>query len=209
MNRKLGKYGALLTGISVLVFALSMIFSLIKENSGAFISYLSCMFLAIGYIIFACSVYSINKNDDKKALGLVGVAFGVVYCVLIFIVYYSQCTTISLNPNLSAETLSIIDYSKLGSLFFNYDLLGYGFMALSTFFLSFLVDTTDNKNKILQRLLLVHGIFFPSCFIVPMFPIFNTNTGNVVGIILLEIWCAYFLPICILGYKYFKNNEER
>lgn len=209
MNYKVGKIGALLTGSSILIFALSMIFSLISENNWTFLSYFSCMFLAIGYIIFACSVYSVNKNDDKKALGVVGVTFGVIYCILIFIVYYSQCTTVNLEPNLSAETLSIIDYSKLGSLFFNYDLLGYGFMALSTFFLAFIVDTTNNKNKLLQRLLLIHGIFFPSCFIVPMFPIFNANTGNVVGTILLEIWCAYFLPICILGYKYFQNNKER
>ena len=115
----------------------------------------------------------------------------------------------NLNSSLGNESLSIIDFSKLGSLFFNYDLLGYGIMALSTFFLSFIVDTENNKNKILQKLLLIHGIFFPSCFIVPMFPIFNANTGNVVGTILLEIWCVYFLPICILGYKYFKNNEER
>ena len=207
MNRKIGKYGALLTGISVLVFALSMIFSLISENNWAFVSYFSCMFLGIGYVIFACSIYSLNKNDDKKALGLVGVAFSVVYCVLIFIVYYSQCTTINLNSNLSAETLSIIDYSKLGSLFFNYDLLGYGFMALSTFFLTFIVDTTNNKNKILQRLLLIHGIFFSSCFIVPMFPIFTANTGNLIGTILLESWCVYFLPICVLGYKYFDKNK--
>lgn len=207
MNRKIGKYGALLTGISVLVFALSMIFSLITENSGIFISYFSCMFLAIGYIIFACSLYSINKDNNKKALGISGIAFGIIYAILIFIVYYAQCTIIRLNTNLTNETLSIIDYSKLGSLFFNYDLLGYGFMALSTFFLAFIVDTTNNKNKILQRLLLGHGIFFPSCFIVPMFPIFNTNTGNVAGTILLETWCAYFLPICILGYKYFQDNK--
>lgn len=209
MNYKVGKIGTLLIGFSILIFALSMIFSLISENNWSFFSYFSCMFLAIGYIIFACSIYSVNKNDDKNALGLAGVIFGIIYCVLIFIVYYSQCTTINLNPNLSAETLSIIDYSKLGSLFFNYDLLGYGFMALSTFFLAFIVDTTNNKNKILQRLLLIHGIFFPSCFIVPMFPIFNTNTGNIAGTILLEIWCAYFLPISILGYKYFQNNRER
>ena len=57
MNRKFGKYGALITGISVLVFALSMIVSLIKENSGAFISYFSCIFLAIGYIIFCLFPY--------------------------------------------------------------------------------------------------------------------------------------------------------
>lgn len=66
MNRKIGKSGALLTGISILVFAISMLFSLMKENSGAFISYFSCMFLAIGYIIFACSLYSINKDNNKK-----------------------------------------------------------------------------------------------------------------------------------------------
>ena len=133
MNEKIGKYGSLLAGISVLVFAISMVFSLIKENSGAFISYFSCIFLAIGYLIFICSLYSINKKDDKKALGIIGLSFGIVYSVIIFIVYYAQCTTVNLNSNLSSETLSIIDYSKLGSLFFNYDLLGYGFMALSTF----------------------------------------------------------------------------
>ena len=71
------------------------------------------------------------------------------------------------------------------------------------------VYTKDNKNKVLQKLLLIHGIFFPSCFIVPMFPVFNANTGNIVGTILLEIWCAYFLPICILGYNYFHNNEKK
>lgn len=192
-----------------MIFDLSMIFSLISKNFWTFVSYFSCMLLAIGYVIFSCSIYSLNKNDDKKALGLVGVIFSAVYCVLIFIVYYCQCTTVNLNPNLNGETLSIIDFSKLGSLFFNYDLLGYGFMALSTFFLAFIIDTTNNKNKIFKRLLLIHGIFFPSCFIVPMFPVFNENTGNVAGTVLLEIWCAYFLPICILGYKYFQNNKKR
>lgn len=58
------------------------------------------------------------------------------------------------------------------------------------------------ESKVLQKLLLIHGIFFPSCFIVPMFPIFNANTENIVGTILLEIWYVYFLPICILGYNY-------
>lgn len=207
MNRKIGKIGALLMGISVLIFALSMIFSLISKNNWAFLSYFSCMFLAIGYIIFVCSIYSLNKSNEKKSPALIGVAFGIVYSIFIFIVYYSQCTTVNLNTNLSSETLSIIDYSKLGSLFFNYDLLGYGFLALSTFFIAFAVDTSNNKNKVLQKLLMIHGIFFPSCFIVPMFPVFTANTGNLPGTILLEFWCAYFSPICILGYKYFQDNE--
>ncbi len=209
MNFKVGKLGSVLTGISIVAFALSMIFSLVSDFNWIFLSYFSCMFLAIGYVMFACSVYSLNKNDDRKASGIIGVAFSIVYCVLICIVYYAQCTTVNLNSNLNNETLSIIDFSKIGSLFFNYDLLGYGFMAVSTFFLSFIVNTINDKNKVLKRLLFIHGIFFPCCFVLPMFPIFNANTGNVLGTILLEIWCVYFLPICIFGYKYFQNYEER
>lgn len=38
-----------------------------------------------------------------KALGISGIAFGIIYAILIFIVYYAQCTTISLNANLSNE----------------------------------------------------------------------------------------------------------
>lgn len=207
MNKKVGRYGALLTGASVVVFAISMIFSLIKENSGSFVSYFSCIFLAIGYIVFACSLYSVNRDDDKKALGIIGLSFGIIYSVIIFIVYYAQCTTVNLNSNLSSETLSIIDYSKLGSLFFNYDLLGYGFMALSTFFISFTINTNNKSSILLKKLLLIHGIFFISCFIMPMFPIFTTSTDNLIGTVLLEIWCMYFLPICILGYKYFDSDK--
>lgn len=207
MNNKIGKYGSLLAGISVLVFAISMVFSLIKENSGAFISYFSCIFLAIEYLIFICSLYSINKNNDKKALGIIGLSFGIIYSVIIFIVYYAQCTTVNLNSNLSSETLSIIDYSRLGSLFFNYDLLGYAFMALSTFFISFVINEMNKSSIWLKRLLKIHGIFFVFCLIIPMFPIFTANTGNLIGTILLECWCVYFLPICVLGYKYFDKNK--
>ncbi len=99
MNKKIGKYGVLLAEISVLVFAISMVFSLIKENSGAFTSYFSCIFLAIGYLIFICSLYSINKSNDRKALGIIGLSFGIIYSVIIFIVYYAQCTTVNLNSN--------------------------------------------------------------------------------------------------------------
>lgn len=68
------------------------------------------------------------------------------------------------------------------------------------------------KYKIASFLMFIHGAFMEigGCLcLVPMFPIFNANTGNIVGTILLEIWCVYFLPICILGYNYFHNNEKK
>lgn len=201
MNKKMGKYGSLLTGLSVLSFAISMIIGFFTNT--LFFSCLSSMFIAIGFIPFMVSIYSINQDKEKNSVGLTGIAFSVIYAVLVFIVYYAECTTIRLNSNLSEEALNIISYEKLGSLFFNYDLLGYAFMALSTFFISFTVKVSDKVSKYLKVLLFIHGIFFICCLIMPMFPVFTSGTNSIIGTIILEIWCLYFLPICILGYKYF------
>lgn len=202
MNKNFGKISSIITGLSVLAFSLSMILGFFFDT--LFISCFASIFIAIGFIGFMISIYSVNDDENKKAIGLTGIAFGVIYATIVFIVYYAECTTIRLNPNLSEEALSIISYGKVGSLFFNYDLLGYGFMALSTFLISFIIkDTSLKSNKAFKYMLAIHGIFFITCLIMPMFPIFTAGTSDVFGVIVLEVWCLYFLPICILGYKYF------
>ncbi len=204
-NTTVGRIGSAVTGLAVLAFAVSMIFGLFSD--ALFASCLSSMFIAIGFLPFMSALYSLNAEEDRKACGLAGVGFGAVYAVLVLLVYYAQCTTIHLNPGLSEETLSIIDYGHLGSLFFNYDLLGYGFMALSTFLIGSVLKAENGEGKWLKRMLMVHGVFFVSCFFVPMFPVFTAGTSNAVGTILLEVWCIYFLPICVLGYRYFARRK--
>jgi hypothetical protein len=110
-----------------------------------------------------------------------------------------------MNGSLGEEVLSIISYEHLGSLFFNYDLLGYGFMGLSTFFTGFTVTPKGKGDTALRLLLWIHGIFFVSCLLVPMFPVFTPDMagGDAIGMIVLLVWCVYFLPICILAYRYF------
>jgi hypothetical protein len=58
-------------------------------------------------------------------------------------------------------------------------------------------------------LLCIHGIFAINCFAMPLLGIFNSNMegGEIVGTLVLEFWCIYFMPICILSYKHFKNKE--
>lgn len=80
-------------------------------------------------------------------------------CYADILVYFAECTTVNLSPQLDEKILSIIDYGHTGSLFFNYDLLGYGFMALSTFFAGFLVNKTEKHGKTLSLMLKIHGIF--------------------------------------------------
>lgn len=117
-----------------------------------------------GIYAFICAVSGSNKDNEKRACGNVSLVCAAIYVTLIFLVYFAECTTVNLSPRLDEKILSIIDYGHTGSLFFNYDLLGYGFMALSTFFAGFLVNKTEKHGKTLSLMLKIHGIFFPSCF---------------------------------------------
>lgn len=204
-NVNVGKIGSAITGLSVLAFAILMIAGLFTD--AIFACCLSSIFIAIGFIPFMAALNACNA-EKQSACSISAMCFAVVYAVLVFIVYYAECTTVRMNTDLSGEALSIVSYGHLGSLFFNYDLLGYAFMALSTFLTGLSFKAVDKNGRILKLLLMIHGVFFISCLFVPMFPVFTDGTSNLVGTILLEIWCLYFLPICILGYKYFVQQNR-
>lgn len=77
MNKKLGKYSSILTGISVLSFAISMIFGIFTKT--LFVSCLSSIFIAIGFIPFMISIYSLNEFKDRNSIGITAIAFGIIY----------------------------------------------------------------------------------------------------------------------------------
>ena len=95
MNKTVGRIGAAVTGLGVLLFAISLIMGLFFNT--LFASCLICMFIAIGFIPFMVSLFSFNESKDTKAAGLSGIAFAIIYVVLILLVYYAECTTIRLN----------------------------------------------------------------------------------------------------------------
>ena len=64
--------------------------------------------------------------------------------------------------------MQILNYSN-GGLFFSYDLLGYGMMALSTFFVGLTIDAKNKADQWLKCLMIIHGIFFFGCFIINPF----------------------------------------
>jgi hypothetical protein len=153
MNKKTGMYSSLITFFAVLAFALGMLLGILFENDsiGKNGSYYASIFIAFGFVSMICSYVSFVK-DENKSLGLISLVFSIMYGLIIIIVYYTQLTTIHLS-NLSEETISLLDYSKFG-LFFNYDLLGYAFMSLSTFFIGIKLETKNRKDKILRKLAL-------------------------------------------------------
>ena len=203
LNKTVSRIGAAIVAVAVFLFAVCLIIDF------SFGSYLVCMFLPIGYIMMAAGFHQ-ESADDRKVVSTIGMALSAVYAVLILLVYFAQTTSVHLG-GLSDDALGILDFRR-GGLIFNYDLLGYGMMALSTFFIGLAFRAGSKEEKWLKALMMIHGIFFIGCFIMPMTGLFaslaNGKTSNS-GVIALVCWCAYFLPIGILAYRHFGRQTGK
>lgn len=195
-------YSSLVTFIAVVGFAFSMI---VGSDFG---SYLSSMFIAWGFVPMICSFASYCPKETKS-LSYTAMIFSSVYAVLIMVVYFAQLTAVRLSV-LNEQALSILNYKNFG-LFFSYDLLGYGFMALATFFISFTIQANTKIDKWLKALLMIHGIFAISCVAIPMLGVFSSGMtgGDIFGVLVLEFWCAYFAPACILSFLHFRGSYKK
>lgn len=201
MNRTIARTGAMIVTISVLLFAVCM---LIPFDFG---SYFVCMLLPIGYIMLTVGICD-ESDKNHRAAANAGIIFAAIYAVLVFLVYFAQITAVRLD-SLGDQAMQILNFSK-GGLFFSYDLLGYGMMALSTFFVGLTINAKAKADKWLKYLMMIHGIFFLGCFIMPMTGIFSSMSNgktNIGGVIALEFWCAYFTPIGILSILHFRKKE--
>lgn len=202
MNRIIPKIGSAIVALTVFLFAVFMIVDF------PFASYIVCMFLPIGYIMMVAGFHH-ESAEERRVSANIGMIFSAIYSVLIFLVYFAQTTTVRLE-DINEQAIKILDYQR-GGLLFNYDLLGYGMMAISTLFIGLSIKADNKSDKWLKYLMMIHGVFFISCFIMPMTGVFtsmaNGDDGNG-GTIALLFWCAYFIPIGILSYRHF-GKEKR
>lgn len=202
MNRMISKTGAAIVTVTVFLFCVFLI------TDFSFGSYFVCMFLPIGYIMMTAGFCS-ESREDRRVPAVVGLVFSAIYAVLIFLVYFAQTTSVRLD-GLNEQAIQILDF-KRGGLIFNYDLLGYGMMALSTFFIGLSVKADRKSDKWMKCLMMIHGVFFISCFIMPMTGVFGGMAGgetDIGGTVALVIWCVYFLPIGVLAYKHFGKTSR-
>ncbi len=199
MNKKIGVYGSFANFIAVICFALSMLFGF---NYG---SYFSSMFISFSFVLMMCG-YSYFAEKETKLAGYVSVAFSAIYTAIILLVYFAQLTTVRLNE-LTQQAAMLLDFQQCG-LLFNYDLLGYAVMSLATFFAGLTVTSRTKADRWLKYLLMIHGVFFISCLIVPMLGLFKADSPTWVGVAVLEFWCLYFCPISILSFLHFSNCKE-
>ena len=200
MNILLAKIGAAVVTVTVLLFALFLIVGF------PFGAYVVCMILPLGYCMTAAGFQN-EAEENRRVAANVGVIFAAIYATLILLVYFAQTTSVRLDA-LNEQAARVLDYQK-GGLLFNYDLLGYGMMALSTFFLGLAFRPDGKADKWLKALLLIHGVFFLSCFVFPMTGMFSGMADGGAGsggTIALLLWCAYFLPVGVLSFLHFQKT---
>ena len=199
MNKKIAVYSSIFNAVAVLSFALCM---LLGSTYG---SYIASMFIAFSFVPMM-SAYCHYSNTERKLPGYISIVFSAIYSVFILAVYYAQVTTVT-QEALNIQANRILDYSQFG-LFFNYDLLGYGIMALATFFAGLTIEVKTKADKVLKILLIIHGVFFISSFLIPLLGLFSSDMQGAdwIGTAVLEFWCIYFLPIGILSFFHFNKK---
>ena len=202
MNRTIAKVGSAIVTVTVFLFAL---FLLINYSLGG---YFVCIILPVGFIMMTAGLQS-ECESDRKVAANIGMVLAAVYAVFIMLVYFTQLTTVN-NEQLNEQASKLLKFNSYG-LIFNFDLLGYGVMALSTFFTGLSMKPKNKPDKRLRALLMIHGLFFFSCTFMPMTGMFtgmSSGGGGLGGRLALVAWCVYFLPVGLLSFLHFHFGKR-
>ena len=200
MDKRIGQIGAVVVSVCVVAFALGMLMGQVM------VCYLSSIGIAWGLILMNAAFLRFSRADAKTA-AVCAVAFGIMYAFCNTMVYFVQVSTVR-TAGLTGVALQMLDYRQFGMMF-DLDLLGYCLMAMSTFFAGLTIVVRGKPDRWLKALLLIHGVFAITCFILPMLGVFNTNLQGAdwIGTAIMEFWCVYFLPIGLLSFRYFTKTE--
>ena len=200
LNKTIAKVGSGIVTVTVFLFAL---FLIINYSMGSFFV---CLILPLGFIMMTAGIHNECENDRKVAANT-GLILAAVYGTFIMLVYFAQLTTVN-NEQLTEQAAKLLEFGKFG-LIFNYDLLGYGMMALSTFFTGLSIKAENKADKWLKALMIIHGVFYFSCTFMPMTGIFSKMSSGGDGLggrFALVAWCVYFFPIGILSFLHFRKR---
>ena len=197
LNKMIPKVGSAIVTVTVFLFAL---FLIINYSMGSFFV---CLILPIGFIMMTAGLHN-EIESDRKVAANIGLILAGVYSTFIMLVYFTQLTTVN-NEQLTEQAANLLEMGKCG-LIFNFDLLGYGVMALSTFFTGLSMKAKNKADKWLKAFMMIHGVFYFSCTFMPitgMFSKMSSGGNGLGGRLALVAWCVYFLPVGILSFLHF------
>ena len=211
MNRNfssaIGRVAALSIAVETVVFALSLIWEVISPSVLAQnLGYIASLLLAISVVTMMTCFYH-GAREDLKIFGLLALVSSIIYAPFCISTYFLQLSIVAFNPlDLSSEVLKGIAF-KPGSPTFALDMLGYGFLCLSTLAAGFVL--VEAKDKALRVLCFFHGAMAIPTFAAPIISgVFRSESGetSATGNYVLLFWCIVFVPIALLFMRFFKED---
>lgn len=156
--------------------------------------FLPSLFLAPVFLIaMICLHYSADLN--LKVWTAIGVAFAVLYCADVSMVYFTQLTVVvpaQLKGQVNEKEVLLFDRKTF---LMAVDCLGYFFMSLSTFFAAF----AFRKTRWLYYGLLWNGALMPVLVLAFFYPVFYYAGA---------VWMITFPLAMINAAKFFKSNSQ-
>ena len=205
----IGRAAALAMVIVTITFAISLIWEVINLSEFAKnLGYVVSLLLAISVVIMMACFYDVTR-ERLKIFGLLALVASIIYAPFCISSYFLQLSIVESNPlNLSSEVLKAITF-KPGSPIFAIDMLGYGFLCLSTLAAGFAL--ADTKDKVLRALCFFHGALVVPTLAAPIISgVFLSTSGETdnTGHYVLLFWCIVFVPIALLFMRYFKEGQR-
>jgi hypothetical protein len=203
----IGRAAALSIAVETIIFGFSLIWEVIYFTEFAKnLGYIASLLIAVSVVIMMACFYD-GIREQLKIFGLLALVSSIIYAPFCISTYFLQLSVVAFNPlDLSNEVIKVITF-KPGSPIFAIDMLGYGFLCLSTLAAGFAL--VEAKDKILRALCFFHGALAVPTFASPIISgIFRSPSGqtNDVGNYVLLFWCIVFVPIALLFMRYFKQK---
>ena len=206
----LGFIASVTAAVLVFVFAVLLVVAIRFPEANLF-SYWVCLVLAPVFVVMTACVHS-TAPAGKKTWSQIGLAFAVIYAVFCTLTYYIQWVFV--RPNqliLPIELVKLLSFMP-GTFLFAVDMLGYGFLCLSTLFTAGVFE--ERENRALRVFYIANGVLFLPTLIFPGLG-FAQDTGtannpaNVFGSFVLLFWCFLFTPLAVLTAGYFRKFMKR
>jgi hypothetical protein len=206
ISSAIGRAAAVSIVIETIVFALSLIWGVIFHTEfDQILGYIASFFIAASVVVMMACFYN-GMREQFKIYGLLALVASIIYAPLCMATYFLQVSVVALNPlNLAGDVLKAIAFEP-GSLTFALDMLGYGFLCLSTLAAGFAL--VEPRDKILRALCFFHGALAIPTLAAPIISgIFRSTSGqpNDIGSYVLLFWCIVFVPIGLLFMRYFRE----
>lgn len=203
----IGRTAALAVAIETLVFGISLIWEVVEfATVPRLLGYVASLVLAPSVVVMNACFYD-GIRDSRRICGLLALAASILYAPFCMGTYFVQLAVVELNPlDLSNDVVEAIAF-KPGSVTFALDMLGYGFLCLSTLAAGFALK--DPKDKALRFLCFFHGALVVPTFAAPIisgFFLSDSGETDTTGHYVLLFWCVVFAPLALLFRRHFREE---